>query len=104
MIANPTDGKKSEIMAGATADDTLKFSGGSESLGDMVFGFLDEESQSSCNSGDGFDFEDCGTDGEEGLDNVEGRKAFWEEEDQLLQVIEQAKVNAGIMGNRLSRI
>ena len=81
-------------MAGATAwipvtswssDDTLKFSGDSESLGDMVFGFLEEEASQS--SGDGFDCEDSGTDGEEGLDNVEGRKEYWEEQDELLQVI-----------------
>lgn len=74
-----------------SSDDTLKFSGDSESLGDMVFGFLGEDSSgSSCNSGGGWVHgEDCGdgADGEEGFDNVEGSKAFWEEQDQLVQAI-----------------
>lgn len=61
--------------------ETLRFSGDSESLGDVFFGFLGEGSTgSSWESGEWIDGEDCG-------DGEEGRKQFWEEQDQLLQVI-----------------
>lgn len=60
----------------------------SESLTDMVFGFLDdgfaeESPENTCSSGDGYDDEG---DEEEDSFNVEESKLFWEEQEQLLQV------------------
>ena len=76
-------------MAGAMAripvmrrnsDDILEFSGISVSLTDMVLGFIEQVEVSPENVTSGSD-ED-----EENSFSVEENKAFWEEQDQLLQV------------------
>lgn len=70
------------------SDEIAELRRGATSLSDMVFGFLDdgfaEDSQeNTCSSGDGYD----DGDEEENSCSVEESKLFWEEQEQLLQVI-----------------
>lgn len=72
-----------------------KYSGESESAALLIFGFLEESEwspESSCNSGDSCNGGDIVEElEEEEVDesscNVEENKAFWESQEQLIQVI-----------------
>ncbi|CAK9149490.1 unnamed protein product [Ilex paraguariensis] len=68
---------------------TFNYSEQSESVSDMIFGFLDEGeglTESSCDSSDGFGGSDSVEDEEvENPPNLEERKVFWETQEELLQ-------------------
>lgn len=70
------------------SDEIAEIRSGATSLSDMVFGFLDDGyaedlPENTCSSGEGYD----DGDEEENSCSVEENKLFWEEQEQLLQVI-----------------
>lgn len=70
----------------SSSDEIVELRTGPSYLGDMVFGFLEsgeEFPQNTCNSGNDYINEE---DDEENLRDVEADRAFWEEQDQLIQV------------------
>ena len=66
-----------------SSDDIFEFPGTTASLADMVLGFIEEVEVSPENTTSGSDEDD------ENSCSVEENKAFWEEQDQLLQVLFQ---------------
>lgn len=84
---------KTPISRRNSGDVDKYYSGESESTALMIFGFLEENewsSESSCNSGDGFDGGEFVDEEEEVVDesscNVEETRVFWESQEQLVQV------------------
>jgi hypothetical protein len=71
------------------SSDISDFSEGGTSFADLVFGYLEEDQTSSENSFSSNGYNDADEDEDEDHENpfnVEENKAFWEEQDRILQV------------------
>lgn len=72
-----------------SSDEISDFSDGGTSFADLVFGYLEEDQTSSENSFSSNGYNDADEDEDEDHENpfnVEENKAFWEEQDRILQV------------------